>query len=110
LQGLGEMEVDLQILSSSKRRSKLEIYIDVLRIIERGIHKPTRIMFAANISWKPLTEILANLERQGLIERKTAENRTLIFITEKGKRILRTLETISAELTFPKKSRRNISN
>lgn len=104
------MEADLQLLSSSKRRSKLEIYIDVLRVIERGIHKPTKIMFAANISWKPLNEILVNLERQGLIERKTVGNRTLILITEKGKRILRTLETLSAELVFPKKSRRSASN
>jgi len=104
------VEADLQLLSSSKRRSKLEIYIDVLRVIERGIHKPTKIMFAANISWKPLNEILVNLERQGLIERKTVGNRTLILITEKGKRILRTLETLSAELVFPKKSRRSASN
>jgi len=107
---VGGVEADLQLLSSSKRRSKLEIYIDVLRVIERGIHKPTKIMFAANISWKPLNEILVNLERQGLIERKTVGNRTLILITEKGKRILRTLETLSAELVFPKKSRRSASN
>jgi len=97
------MEIGLSLLSSSRRRSKLEIYVDVLRIIERGVNKPTRIMFAANISWKPLNEILANLERQGLIECKTVKNRTLVFITEKGKRILRTLEDISAELTPLKK-------
>lgn len=99
------MEAGLSLLSSGHRRSKLEIYVDVLRIIERGVSKPTRIMFAANISWKPLNEILANLERQGLIERKTVRNRTLVFITEKGKRILRTLETISLELAAPRKPR-----
>ncbi|MEM2341531.1 MAG: winged helix-turn-helix domain-containing protein [Candidatus Bathyarchaeia archaeon] len=99
------MEVNLSLLSSSRRRSKLEIYIDILKIIERGVNKPTRVMFAANISWKPLNEILTNLERQGLIERKNVRNRTLVFITEKGKRILRTLETISSELTTLRKPR-----
>ncbi|MBS7607086.1 MAG: winged helix-turn-helix domain-containing protein [Candidatus Bathyarchaeia archaeon] len=99
------METSLSLLSSSHRRSKLEIYVDVLRIIERGVNKPTRVMFAANISWKPLNEILTNLEKQGLIERKTVKNRTSVFITEKGKRILRTLETISSELAAPRKPR-----
>jgi len=102
---VGKMEVNLSLLSSSRRRSKLEIYIDILKIIERGVNKPTRVMFAANISWKPLNEILTNLERQGLIERKNVRNRTLVFITEKGKRILRTLETISSELTTLRKPR-----
>ncbi|MEM2939518.1 MAG: winged helix-turn-helix domain-containing protein [Candidatus Bathyarchaeia archaeon] len=93
------MESALSELSPSRRRSKLEIYIDVLRIIKRGVNKPTRVMYAANISWKPLIEILANLERQGLVERKTVRNSTLVFITEKGKRVLRTLETLSAEFS-----------
>ncbi|MCX8170816.1 MAG: hypothetical protein N3E47_02410 [Candidatus Bathyarchaeota archaeon] len=95
------MRVSLDLLSSSKRRSRLEIYIDVLRIIGCGVNKPTRIMFAANLSWKSLNEVLSDLERHGLIERRIIKNRVLILITEKGKRVLRNLETISAELTAP---------
>ncbi|MEM1606749.1 MAG: winged helix-turn-helix domain-containing protein [Candidatus Bathyarchaeia archaeon] len=91
------MKAALDLLSPNKRRSKLEIYIDVLRITGCGINKPTRIMFAANLSWRTFKEVIADLERCGLIERKTVGDRTRIIITEKGKRILRSLESVSAE-------------
>ena len=42
----------------SYRRSKLEIYLDVLSSIHEGISKPTRIMYSANLSWKALNKIL----------------------------------------------------
>lgn len=90
-------------LNSGKRRSRLEIYMDILRITGYGVSKPTRIMFAANISWKSLNEALTSLEKCGLIERRTVRNHKHIFITERGKRILKALETISVELTAPTK-------
>ena len=33
------------------RRSRLEIFFDVLAIIARGVSKPTRIMYKTNLSW-----------------------------------------------------------
>lgn len=87
----------MQLLILNKRRSKLEIYVDVLRAIYRGINRPTKIMFAANLSWKTLKEVLDYLERQGIIERRTAEKRKLFFITEKGRRILDAFETLATE-------------
>lgn len=50
------------------RRSKLEICTDVLRIIKEGASSPTRIMYGANLSWKPLQQILRLMVSQGLIE------------------------------------------
>lgn len=87
----------MQSLTLNKRRSRLEIYIDVLRAINRGINKPTNIMFATNLSWKTLKEILKYLERRGIIERKVIKKRKLFFITEKGKHVLNAFENLVTE-------------
>ena len=49
------------------RRSKLEIYIDVLKVIKEGTTKPTRIMYGANLSWKLLQDVLNSMVEQNLI-------------------------------------------
>ena len=49
------------------RRSKLEIWLDVLWIIKNGTSIPTHIMYGANLSWKPLQQILKSMVTQGLI-------------------------------------------
>lgn len=73
------------------KRSVFEIYIDVLRVIKRGEYKPTRIMYAANLSWKPLMRILNSLIAQGLIN-EIEGKRTRYEITEKGRSVLRYLD------------------
>ncbi len=50
------------------RRSKLEIYIEVLKVIKEGTTKPTRIMYGANLSWKLLQGVLNSMVAQDLIE------------------------------------------
>lgn len=50
------------------RRIKLEIYLDVLGTIKSGIEKPTSIMSQANLSWKPLQDILRHLLSEGLVD------------------------------------------
>ena len=76
------------------RRSRLEIYLDVLWAIKSGIRKPTRIMYEANLSWKPLQRILESMVSQGLIEKMDATNNrdkrtnTVFGITQKGENII----------------------
>jgi predicted transcriptional regulator len=50
-----------------KRRSRLEIHLDVLWTIRKGTTKPTNIMYGANLSWKPLQRVLDALLKQGFI-------------------------------------------
>ena len=50
------------------RRIKLEIYLDVLGTIKSGIEKPTSIMSQANLSWKPLQDILGHLLSEGFVD------------------------------------------
>ncbi len=80
------------------RRSKLEIYLEVLQIIKSGVSKPTRIMYQANISWQPLKRILSSMASQGLIDevdttsidRKRDKRTSKIYeITMKGEQVYR---------------------
>lgn len=76
------------------RRSKLEIYVDILEQISNGVMIPTRIMYGANLSWKPLQHILKELEAQELIKECAADewdNRTkkAYKVTDKGVNVLR---------------------
>lgn len=76
------------------RRSKLEIYIDILKEINNGVIIPTKIMYGANLSWKPLQQILKSLVNQELIEEFTSENgdkrtKKAYNLTEKGINVLR---------------------
>ncbi len=50
------------------RRSKLELYLTVLKVIKEGTTKPTRIMQSANLSYQALQGILNSMVGQGIIE------------------------------------------
>jgi len=71
-----------------QKRSKLEIYLDVLKVICAGTRKPTRIMYGANLSWIPLVRILESLLDQGLIAGEEDHKHTVYHITEKGRNVL----------------------
>jgi predicted transcriptional regulator len=70
------------------KRSKLEIYLDILKVISKGTHKPTRIMYSSNLSWKPLTKSLESMMEQGLIKLEKDGIRSTYHVTKKGKEIL----------------------
>ena len=77
------------------RRSKLEIYLDVLKVIKEGTTKPTRIMYGANLSWKLLQGVLCSMAEQDLIEEIDVSNsrdkRTnkVYQVTTKGDGVIR---------------------
>ena len=78
----------------SSRRSRFEIYVDILTEIMTGSNKPTRIMYGANLSYKPLKSILHSLLDQGLIEEdegKIKDKRTKVkyILTNKGLNVVR---------------------
>ncbi|HUV34152.1 MAG TPA: winged helix-turn-helix domain-containing protein [Candidatus Desulfaltia sp.] len=78
----------------SSRRSRFEIYVDVLSEIKNGSNKPTQIMYAANLSWRPLQEILRSLVGQGLIaeideEIKDKRTKVQFDLTMKGDNVVR---------------------
>lgn len=72
----------------TRRRSRLQILVDVLRVIEGGTRKPTRIMYKGNLSWRPLQKVLETLVEDDLVTvRKSKRGGCLCrrySITEKG--------------------------
>ncbi|MFH0748623.1 MAG: DUF4364 family protein [Candidatus Bathyarchaeota archaeon] len=70
------------------RRSRLEIYFDILEVIGRGINKPTRIMYRTNLSWVTLKEMFETLINGGFIREEMEKNSQRYYITEKGKNAL----------------------
>ena len=76
----------------SRRRSKLVIALSVLSSVRDGLDKPTRIMYASNMSWKPTRRILASLVGQGLLQEilvsGSGRSRVRYEITEKGLNVL----------------------
>ena len=78
------------------RRSKLQIYLDVLIVIRSGTDKPTNIMYKANLSWKPLNRILDSMTSQGLIDetkvdghaRRDKRTSRRYVLTSKGENVI----------------------
>lgn len=87
--------------SQKDRRSKLEIYLDVLKAIGAGSEKPTHIMYKANLSWVVLRGCLQNLKEQGLVtETSVDDGRTVYHLTNKGFELLNQFLSIRDELSF----------
>ncbi len=74
----------------SRRRSRFEIMLGILAAVRSGEDKPTRIMYAVNLSWGPTLKVLTSLVEQGLLEERIAsgKSRRRYMITEKGVNVL----------------------
>ena len=66
------------------KRSRLEIYLDILKVLRKGESRPTRIMYQSNLSWKPLTQILDSLIRQEIVEATQINFHNVYRLTKKG--------------------------
>ena len=88
------------------KRSRLEIYFDVLRVVMKGVSKPTRIMYSANLSWNSLQGILQSLLDQGFIRERRLKNSRRYEVTEKGENVLsfyrKAVAGLTIEATKPK--------
>lgn len=78
------------------RRSRLDIMLNVLLAIKEGVDKPTRIMYATNLSWKPTQNILKTLAKQGLVREINMEGekrtKSRYVLTEKGLDVIKYFE------------------
>jgi len=85
------------------RRSKLEIYIDILKVLVRmGPLKLTHIMNKANVNGVVLTEYLDFLIEKGLVEERTIKNKSTVFaITQRGINLLKIFREFTQVLTAP---------
>jgi len=72
------------------RRSKVAIFGDILRTIEKknGKAKPTHILYGANLSHDRLKTHLESLISQGFIEKMSEDGQTFYVLTDRGKEFL----------------------
>jgi len=73
------------------RRSKMEIYLDILKTLaKKGPLKLTHIMYKANVNCSVLKEYLNFLIQQKLVEEKALRKERIIYeITQKGLTVLK---------------------
>ena len=92
-----------------KRRSKLEVCLDILGVIAKGESKPTRIMSATNMSWKQLHVEFEKLIDRELIEvsdvksephqrRSDKRSKVQYTLTPKGDNVLRYMRKTATEV------------
>jgi len=84
----------------ARRRTELEIYLDVLMSVKEceqdiadGVtgSKPTRIMYASNLSWDPCMRKLDVLAEQGLVEEiayKVHKTTRIYKLTDEGEEMI----------------------
>jgi predicted transcriptional regulator len=76
-------------LTLSPRRSSFQIAIDVLTVIGEGEKRPTRIMYATNLSWNSLKGTLDILVNKGYVDEDQVTDRNKKYsITAKGHEVL----------------------
>jgi len=83
-----------------KKRSRLEIYLDVLEATSK-VGKLTHIGNLANLSWKDTVRHLRFLELNGFVRREKNEVGSEEYkLTQKGLEVLKTLRKIAEALTL----------
>jgi predicted transcriptional regulator len=75
----------------SPRRSSFQIAVDVLTVINEGESRPTRIMYASNLSWNTLRSTLDLLVNKGYAEEASdfTTRGKQYTITQSGSNVLR---------------------
>ena len=66
------------------KRSRLGIYFDILKVVERGFTKPNEIIYKAYLSWKIFNEALPILVTKGFVREELLKNTKRYRITDKG--------------------------
>ena len=78
------------------RRSKLEIYIDILDVLAiKGPLKLTHIMYKSNVNCKVLKEQLDFLIKNSLVEERYQRKEQIVYaITQRGTTVLKSFREI----------------
>ena len=92
------------------RRSKLEMYIDILKVLaHRGPLKLTHIMYKANVNCSVLKQYLDFLIKQNLVEERTAGKRRVVYaITQRGITVLKHFRELKQVLPIIEEPRNRI--
>lgn len=89
------------------RRSKLEMYVGILRVLaHKGPLKLTHIMYKANVNCSLLKEYLDYLHKQGLVEERIIGKARVVFaVTQRGITVLKNFHELEQVLPIVEEAR-----
>ena len=92
------------------RRSKLEMYIDILEVLAlRGPLKLTHKMYKANVNCSVLKEYLDFLIEQNLVQERTVAKRRVVYaITERGRTVIKYFRELKQILPIIEETKNNL--
>ena len=83
------------ILAMSIRRSRFEIYRELLTHVHNGICQPTKMLYSTELPWNAFNQVMETLISQGLLvevkDQGDKSNRKLYRVTERGEKFLENL-------------------
>ncbi|MBI2126813.1 MAG: hypothetical protein HYU02_05830 [Thaumarchaeota archaeon] len=66
------------------RRSRLEVFLDIMKVAAGGKTRRTHIMYRANLAWTVLKEALQTLEERGILKSESKGREIYISLTVQG--------------------------
>jgi len=93
------------------RRSKLEMYIDILSVLaHKGPLKLTHVMYKANVNCSVLKEYLDFLIKQGLVEERTVGKQRVVYaVSQRGITVLKYFKELKQVLPIVEEARNQVS-
>jgi predicted transcriptional regulator len=90
------------------RRSKLEIYIDILDVLAfKGPLKLTHIMYKSNVNCKVLKDQLDFLMKNSLVEERYVKREHVVYaITQRGTTVLKAFREIKQVFPLDEEEKR----
>ena len=91
------------------RRSKLETYMDILRVLaHRGPLRLTHIMYKANVNCSALKKYMEFLIKQGLVEEiSVRKERKVYMITQRGITVIKAFKELKQALPMTEEGTNN---
>jgi predicted transcriptional regulator len=83
------------------KHSRLDIYFDILEVIDTETNIPTRIMYKTNLYWTSLWDVLEILLKGNFIREEKKMSAKRYYITEKGRNALKISREILGR-SYPK--------
>ena len=96
-------------MESTCRRSRIELYADILQAIANGRESPAKMVYAANLSYDRVIKCLDFLEDQNLVQRSSGTEKRRYKVTSSGMDVVRYFSEVQAALFNKKKTFTNIS-
>ena len=82
------------------RRSKVEVFVDILKVVAReGDIRRTRLMYKANLAWNVLKDSLDLMETRGMIKSEEKSSGIFVSITQEGYNLLRRFSDVESAFT-----------